>query len=163
MPRGDSTQAATDQRGYRELLAFARTQVPGARCWALEGTGSYGAGLAAFLDAAGERVVEICRPKRPAQRGGRKTDALDAVRAARQAPAAEHLIHPRRRGERQALRVLPATRQGAVASCTAAINHLKALIVSSPEDLRAELRGPGRKAVISHCARLRDRPAQSTG
>ncbi len=155
------SEAATDQRGYRKLLDFARKHVPGARCWALEGTGSYGAGLAVFLDAAGERVVEVCRPKRPAQRGGRKTDAIDAVRAAREALTAEHLIHPRRRGEREALRVLLATRQGAVTATTAAINHLKALIVSAPEDLRAELRGLGSKAVISHCARLRARPAQS--
>jgi transposase len=106
-------------------------------------------------------VVEVCRPQRPAQRGGRKTDAIDAVRAAREALATEHLIHPRRRGEREALRVLPATGQGAVTATTAAINHLKALIVSALEDLRAELRGSGSKAIISHCARLRARPAQS--
>ncbi|TMQ99249.1 IS110 family transposase [Actinomadura soli] len=154
-------EATTDQRGYRKLLDFARKQIPGVRCWALEGAGSYGAGLAAFLDAAGERVVEVCRPKRPPQRGGRKTDAIDAVRAAREALTAEHLIHPRRRGEREALRVLLATRQGAVTATTAAINHLKALIVSAPDDLRAELRGLGSKAVVSHCARLRARPAQT--
>lgn len=74
--------------------------------------------------------MEVCRPKRPAQRGGRKTDALDAVCAAREALTAEHLIHPHRCGEREALRVLLATRQGVVTSCTAAINRLKALIVS---------------------------------
>ncbi|MGX6608463.1 IS110 family transposase [Micromonosporaceae bacterium Da 78-11] len=154
-------EASTDLQGYGKLLPFGRQQFPGTRCWALEGTGSYGAGLAAFLDAHGERVVEVCRPKRPPQRGGRKTDAIDAVRAAREALTAEHLIHPRRRGEREALRVLMATRQGAVTSCTAAINHLKALIVSAPEDLRAELRGMGRKALISHSAKLRDRPTQT--
>lgn len=49
-----------DARGYRELLEFARRHIPGARCWALEGAGSYGAGLAAFLDTEGERVVEVC-------------------------------------------------------------------------------------------------------
>ena len=48
----------------------------------MEGTGSYGAGLTRFLRAAGERVVEVERPVRPARRNG-KTDALDAVRAAR--------------------------------------------------------------------------------
>lgn len=42
----------------------------------MEGTGSYRAGLTAFLDAAGERVVEVCRPKRPAQRGGAKPISL---------------------------------------------------------------------------------------
>ncbi|MFD7058605.1 transposase [Streptomyces sp. NPDC059906] len=56
------------------MLGFAHQHAPGRRCWALEGTGSYGAGLAASLDAAGENVVEVCRPKRPAIRGGRKTD-----------------------------------------------------------------------------------------
>jgi hypothetical protein len=86
---------------------------------------------------------------------------VDAVRAAREALASEQLIHPRRRGEREALRVLLATRQSAVASCTAAINHLKALIVSAPDDLRAQIRALSSKAQITYCAKLRDRPAQS--
>jgi hypothetical protein len=146
-------EAVTGQRGYRELLAFAREQIPGPRCWALEATGSYGAGVAAFLEAAGERVVEVCRPKRPPQRGGRKTDAIEAVRAAREALTAEHLIHPRRRGEREALRVLLVTRQGAVTSCTAAINHLKAMldlpiygqaVAGGEPELVADVRQPGR-------------------
>ncbi|MEV6869011.1 transposase [Streptosporangium subroseum] len=105
--------------------------------------------------------MEVCRPKRPAQRGGRKTDALDAVRAAREALTSEHLIQPRRRGEREALRVLLATRQGAVRATTAAINHLKALVVSAPEDLRGEIRSMGSKAQISYCAKLRDRPCRT--
>ncbi|MDI9883428.1 hypothetical protein QMZ92_03175 [Streptomyces sp. HNM0645] len=43
-------------RGYRRLLDFARQHVPGRRRWALEGVGSFGAGLADFLDQAGEQV-----------------------------------------------------------------------------------------------------------
>ncbi|MFE6904783.1 IS110 family transposase [Streptomyces sp. NPDC057717] len=156
-----STDSPANARGYRCLLDFAREHVPGRRCWALEGIGSYGAGLAAFLDQAGERVVEVCRPKRSPNRGGRKTDMLDAARAAKDALATEHLIQPRLRGEREALWVLLATRQGAVLASTAAINQLKALIVSAPEDLRAELRKLKRPAQITHCAQLRDRPAQN--
>jgi hypothetical protein len=57
--------------------------------------------------------------------------------AAKEALSAEHLIQPRLRGEREALRVLLATRHGAVLASTAAINQLKALIVSAPDDLRA--------------------------
>ncbi|MFE7243040.1 transposase [Streptomyces sp. NPDC057580] len=140
---------------------IAREHVPGRRCWALEGIGSYGAGLAAFLDQAGERVVEVCRPKRLPNRGGRKTDMLDAIRAAKEALATEHLIQPRLRGEREALRFLLATRHSAVLASTAAINQLKALIVSAPDDLRAELRKLKRPAQIAYCAQLRDRPAQS--
>jgi hypothetical protein len=44
--------------------------VPGRRCWAVEGAGSHGAGPARFLQAHGERVVEVGRPKRPPRRTG---------------------------------------------------------------------------------------------
>ncbi|MFI6663223.1 transposase [Streptomyces sp. NPDC050523] len=155
-----STDASANARGYRRLLDFARKHIPGRRCWALEGIGSYGAGLATFLDQAGERVVEVCRPKRPAVRGGRKTDRIDAIRAAKEALSTDHLIQPRLRGEREALRVLLATRHSAVLASTAAINQLKALIVSAPDDLRAELRKLKRPAQVKRCAQLRDRLAQ---
>ena len=45
------TSVSADAVGYRHLYEFAQTQVPGRRCWAVEGAGSYGAGLAAFLQA----------------------------------------------------------------------------------------------------------------
>ena len=58
-------QVAASAAGYRTLLEFGRVHVPGMRCWALEGAGSYGAGFSAFLSEQGERVVEVARPKRP--------------------------------------------------------------------------------------------------
>jgi transposase len=155
------TSVSADAAGYRRLFDFARAQVPGRRCWAVEGAGTYGAGLAAFLQANGEQVVEVGRPKRPARRTGAKSDALDAVRAAREALAQDHLLSPRRRGEREALRVLLATRHSACAAKVSAINQLKALIVGAPEELRAELRGLASKRQIARCAGLRDRPARS--
>jgi transposase len=118
--------AAADLAGYQRLLAFGQAQVPGRRCWAVEGAGSYGAGLTGVLQAHGELVVEIGRPKRPARRTGAKSDALDALRAAREALACDHLVMPRRRGDREALRVLLATRRSACAAKVAAINQLKA-------------------------------------
>jgi transposase len=54
---------------------------------AIEGTGSFGAGLTTALLARCERIVEVNRPQRPARRGGVKSDDIDAVRAARQALA----------------------------------------------------------------------------
>ncbi len=155
------TATAADLAGYQRLFAFGQAQVPGRRCWAVEGAGSYGAGLASFLEARGERVVEIGRPKRPARRSAAKSDALDALRAAREALACDHLVTPRRRGEREALRVLLATRHSACRAKVAAINQLKALIVGAPEELRAELRGLGTKRQITRCAVLRERPARS--
>jgi transposase len=146
--------------GYRRLFDFAQAQVHGRRCWA-EGAGSYGAGLAAFLQAYGERVVEVGRPKRPPRRTGAKSDALDAVRAAREALAQDHPLAPRRRGNREALRVLLATRHSACVAKVSATNQLKALIVGAPEELRAELRGLMTKRQVARCARLRARPARS--
>jgi len=106
-------------------------------------------------------VVEVGRPKRSARRAGAKSDALDAVRAAREALACDHLLVPRRRGDREALRVLLATRQSACIAKVGAMNQLKALIVGAPEELRAELRGLATKQQIRRCAALRDRPARS--
>ena len=155
------TSAGADAAGYQRLLSFAQARVPGRRCWAVEGAGSYGAGLAAFLQAHGERVVELGRPRRPVRRSGAKSDALDAVRAAREALACDHLVAPRRRGDREALRVLLATRHSACRAKVSPINQLKALIVGAPEELRAELRGLGTKRQVHRCARLRERPTRS--
>ena len=56
------TMASADAAGYRQLLGFAGVQVPGRRLWAVEGAGSFGAGLAAFLAGRGERGVEVGSP-----------------------------------------------------------------------------------------------------
>jgi transposase len=154
------TEVVADAYGYRVLLDFAGVHAAGRRCWAVEGAGSYGAGLSTFLTEHGERVIEVNRPQRPPRVGGRKSDAIDAVRAAREALSSEHLIDPRRRGDREALRVLMSTRANAVTARTSAMNHLKALIVSAPEGLRAELRGKTTDAQIGYCAKLRTRPSQ---
>jgi hypothetical protein len=113
-----------------------------------------------LLHTHGERVVEVARPKRPARRTGAKTDAIDAVRAARETLGHQHQTLPRRRGDREALRVLLTTRRHATSGRVAAINQLKALIVGAPEELRAELRGVATKGQIDRCVGLRDRPAR---
>jgi transposase len=96
--------------------------------------------LASFLAAHGEWVTEIDRPKRPRGRTGAKIDVLDAIRAGREALSREHLACPRQRGQREALRVLHLTRSGAVKVNADARRYLKALLVTAPEPLRAELR-----------------------
>jgi len=140
--------------GYRRVLAAA-TRHEGRRVWAVEGTGSYGAGLSCFLLEAGEVVVEIDRPARPARRNGAKSDALDAVRAAREALAREHLSEPRRRGDCEAVRVLVGTRNGAVVARTKALNHLQALVVTAPEGLRCRLVGFSNAQLAKRCSRMR--------
>jgi transposase len=151
----------SDAFGAKRVLAFARLHGAGRRVWAIEGTGSFGSGLTTYLLEHGEWVVEIDRPARPARRNGAKSDELDAVRAAREALAREHLAQPRRRGEREALRVLLATRQGAILSRTRAITSLHALVVNAPEGIRNQLRHLDTDDLLARCARLRTGPAQS--
>jgi transposase len=146
---------ATTSAGHRQLLGLTQRQAPGRRVWAVEGTGSFAAGLTSLLVDHGEWVVEVDRPKRPARRNGAKSDVLDATRAAREVLAREHLAQPRARGDREALRVLLATRRCVVDARTKAINQLKALIVSAPPALRERLRRRCTAEQVRCCARLR--------
>lgn len=153
---GDVT-LATDAFGYPKMLSWAkeRTADPERRCWAIEGTGSFGAGLTTYLLEHGEWVVEVDRPKRPARRNGAKSDTLDAYRAAREAFSREHLAQPRRRGTREAIRVLLCTREGAVRARSRALCHLQALIVNAPTQLRDQLRRDKIDVQVERCARLK--------
>src|SRR5215218_5848150 len=154
----DPVTAPADARGYERLRAFAVRHAPGRRVWAIESTGSYGAGLCAHLAQRGERVVEVDRPKRPRRRDG-KSDAIDALRAAREGLERPHPADPRRRGDREAVRVLLRTRQGAVRQRTAALCHLRSLVVTAPDDLRARLRRLSQPQLVARCARLRTAPS----
>jgi transposase len=147
-----------DADGYENLRTLANEH-PGRRVWALEGSGSYGAGLARALHAHGEWVVELDRPKRPARRNGAKSDPIDAVRAARDALARPVLAEPRATGQRAALAALLSTRRSAVQAATTARLQLHALLVGAPELLRARFRGQSTAQLVTGCAALRLRPS----
>ena len=119
-----------------------------------EGAGSYGAGLARFLADHGETVFEVGHLQRERRSGG-KTDALDAVRAARSVLGDKRPAQPRAKGEREALRALMAARDGAVTAKTAALSQLRDLLVTAPEPLRAELRPLSRARLLAHLAATR--------
>ncbi len=121
----EATVAADSERLRAARFVLAEQHAPGRRAFAVEGTGSFGAGLTRFLAGRGERVLEVGRLRRERRSGG-KTDALDAIRAARSvlgAGAAGDAARrrrtrgaagadgrSRRRGQRQAGRALPAAR-----------------------------------------------------
>ncbi len=166
LPGGGRTVAAelaAAPRGYREALALARRSAPGRRAWAIEGSGHYGAGLARFLLAQGERVLEIGRGARGPRGPRGRSDALDAVAAARAALAAERPGQPRRGGKRAALRALVVTREGALAVRRAGLNQLRALLVSAPEPLREQLRGLTRARLLRRCRELGTEGRDSEG
>jgi hypothetical protein len=132
-------QVAANKSGYAQAVCLAEREAPGRRAWAIEGTGSYGAGLARFLSARGERVLEVGRTRRERRSHG-KTDALDALQAARCVLGKAQLASPRAGGEREALRALMVARAGAIAAKKAGLCQLRALLVTCPEPLRGELR-----------------------
>jgi transposase len=92
---------SANSAGYKRALQLAQEYAPGRRAFAIEGTGSFGAGLTRSLHSQGERVLEVGRLRRERRSGG-KTDALDAVRAARSVLGQTKLVEPRAGGEREA-------------------------------------------------------------
>jgi len=68
-----STDVGANQRGYVQLLEWARGR-SSHRTWVVEGTGSYGAGLASFLARCGEVVYEGDRPQRRKPGASGKSD-----------------------------------------------------------------------------------------
>ncbi len=64
-----------------------------------------------MLHRRGEWVIEFDRAERKAAKDGAKSDALDAIRAAREALGRERLVEPRAHsGLREAIRVHTVTR-----------------------------------------------------
>lgn len=146
--------------GYGEAMLFVDGHsVATERVWAIEGTASYGRGLAVALGRAGEWVIEFDRPT-ARSKDGAKSDELDAVRAARETLGRAKVATPRcHDGDREAIRVHTVARDGAVRARTAAINELKAMIVTADESLRAPLRGLTTVAQVARCAGLDVAPA----
>jgi transposase len=152
-----------DPDGYQAALAFADEHAPSRRrAWALEGTGSYGAGLARVLVALDERVFEIDRPNKSTKRTNGKSDELDAIRAARTALGRERLAIPRVGVTHDALRVLLTARHGIVDTRTETVNRLRAHVETAPDGLRERLRGKTLPALLRAVRALRqlsDAPA----
>src|SRR6266545_3655263 len=142
-------------RGYAAALRFAAAEANGARVWAIEGTGSYGAGLARFLAGRGETVLEISRTPRAERRLRGKDDSLDAARTARAALASETLALPRSGERREALRLLLVARRSAVDVRREALAQLRGVIVTAPDRLRQELRALPVGRLLERCSRLR--------
>jgi transposase len=113
---------ATTPAGYRALLAWCR-HFGQVGSFGIEGTGSYGAGLALWLRAQGYAVVEVARPHRKARRHQAKSDAVDAVAAARAVQAGVATAQPKAgTGPIEVLRTLQATRRSALKARTQAAN-----------------------------------------
>ena len=150
---GEITVDATAD-GYEQLVDFADEHAV-LRAWAIEGTGSHGAGLTRRLERREEVVVELDRPERAKRRNGAKSDPLDAIRAAREALARPRLGTPRAGGDRQALSVLLAARRSAVNAAGDAQRQVFSLVIAAPEPIRERFRGQKLPAMLKTAAGLR--------
>jgi len=149
-----TTQVPASSAGYAQLLSWAGA-LGEVAAWGVEGTGSYGAGLARFLAGHGQRVVEVNRPDRQARRRRGKSDAVDADAAARAVQAGEATGVPKAQdGVVEMLRALRAARQTAVKARTQAINALKGLLVTAPAELREQLGGLPTGRLVGAAAEL---------
>ena len=130
----------------------------------VEGTGSYGAGLARHLAAAGVRVVEVDRPDRQDRARQGKSGPLDAVSAARAAQSGRASGAPKGRdGAVEAVRALAVAKRSARHERTQAINQARALIGTGPDELRARFAGHTPAALAAAIAALRPRPGDVPG
>ena len=125
----------------------------------IEGTGSYGAGLARHITAAGIRVVEVDRSDRQDRRRRGKSDPLDAVSAARAALSGRAAGTPKGRdGQVEAIRALMVAKRTARSERIQTINQARSLIVTGPDDLRARFAGHSADDLVAELASLRPRP-----
>jgi transposase len=141
--------------GYAAALAWMRGHGELARV-GVEGTGSYGAGLARYLAARGIEVTEVIRPNRQARRRRGKSDPADAVAAALAALTGEASGQPKSGdGAVESIRALQVARRGAVKARTQAGNQLLGLIITAPQVLRDKLAALSAPERVKLAARFR--------
>ncbi len=153
---------SSDSYGYAALAAWAE-QIGRIAAFGIEGTGSYGVGLASFLRRRGHRIVEVNRGDRRLRRSNGKSDTLDAEAAARAVLSGEASAIPKSAdGACEMIRQVKIARDTAVKSRTTALISLKCVIVNAPAELREQISSLSDKALIDRCAGFRPGTIDST-
>ena len=141
--------------GYEELERWSRG-LGEIHAFGIEGTGSYGAGVARFLTSRGHTVVEVNRPDRSTRYRRGKSDPTDAEMAARAVLAGVADATPKSgEGEVEMIRMFKSTKDSAVKARTQAINQMKALVVTAPARLREHLTGLTAAALVTRSKSFR--------
>jgi transposase len=141
--------------GNDKLLGWLQSFGPVARV-GVEGTGSYGAGLARLLRCAGVEVVEVDRPNRQARRRHGKSDTADAVEAARAAQSGRACgLAKTRDGNVEAIRALVVAKRSARSVKIKTLNQIRHLGFTAPDELRERLQGCSREHLAAVAAALR--------
>jgi transposase len=141
--------------GYQAMLEWAQRTGPVA-AFGIEGTGSYGSGLARFLGRMGHLIIEVSRPPRKGERRlNGKSDPIDAEHAARAVLAGKATATPKLgEGAVETIRLVKIARDSAVRSQSQAMITLKAVLVTAPDELRQQLEGLSDFKLVITCASL---------
>ncbi len=145
---------SADRAGYAELIDWARS-LGVVEAFGIEGTGSYGVGLASFARRHDVRVVEVNHCDRRKRRNNGKSDTIDAETAARSVLSGVASAVPKTAdGASEMVRQIKIARDTAVKARSSAIITLKTLIVNAPGELREELEPLTDRKLIARCAAL---------
>ena len=146
---------STDSAGYKALLSWLET-FGGVTKIGVEGTGSYGSGLARYLRRVGVEVIEVDRPDRQKRRRAGKSDPLDAIEAARAALSGRASGKPKSRdGAVEAIRVLVVAKRSARQARVKALIQMRHLGYTAPEQLRCRLKNLSVPALVAEGNKLR--------
>jgi transposase len=124
----------------------------------VEGTGSYGVGLARHLRSVGVRVVEVDRQNRQARRRFGKSDPIDAVAAARAVLSGTATVTPKQRdGPVEQMRVLMVARRSARRQRIESLNQIRQLVICGPDEIRVRFKDRYKAGLVAEAARMRPR------
>ena len=146
--------------GYREALAFlighGTLSMIG-----IEGTSSYGAGIARAARTAGIEVREVTRPDRATRRMQGKSDPIDAYAAARAVLSGRADAAPKDE-QVDAIRALHIARNSAVKARTAAMNQIHHMLITAPVPIREKYRTLKEKPLVNALAACRPATQEPT-
>ncbi len=152
-----------DRAGYAEPIEWAR-RLGHILTFAIEGTGSYGAGLTAAVRRSDIGVIEVMRTDRRDRRLRGKSDFLDAENAARAVLGGHASATPKTAdGTVETIRQIKIAKDVAVKARTAAIISLKTVIVNAPDELRDQLQPPSKMALsdaVQPCGPVKSLPSR---
>lgn len=142
-------------KGYRKALGYARGFGVVLRA-GIEATGSYGSGLSSYLGKEGIECYDVYAPDKKRRRLVGKDNEKDAFQAAQAALSYTRCAKAKdRSGDVEALRLMEAAYGQLVKQRTAAVNALKASLVTLPDGMRTRLEGHPTAALVKACAAFR--------
>ena len=147
----------TNEAGYRSLTGWLCGFGPVVKV-GVEGTGSYGVGLARHLHGEGIVVVEVDRPDRQIRRKLGKSDPIDAEAAARAVLSGSAKTTPKRRdGTVEQMRVLMIARRSARIQRSQTLNQLRQVVITGPDEIRTRFKDRYKTGLVSEAAAMRPR------